>query len=136
VNTTEALLRVLVVDDRPDVRLSFCFMLEASGYAVAEAGDGAEALALLARQRIDVILTDLHMPGMDGTALIRLVRRTFRPPPIIIAMTGTSSPWVTASSEAAGEIGADAILLKPITKQQIIQAIRSEGKRRTGHQGE
>ena len=134
-STPDALLRVLVVDDRPDVRLSFCFMLEACGYAAAEAADGAEALTLLARQRIDVVLTDLHMPGMDGTALIGLVRRTYRPPPIIIAMTGTSSPWVTAYSEAAAEIGADAILLKPITKQQIIQAIQSAEKRRPGHQG-
>jgi CheY-like chemotaxis protein len=128
----EPLARVLVVDDRPDVRLSFCFMLEASGYGIAEAGDGAEAIALLSRQRIDVVLTDLHMPGMDGTAFIPLVRRIYRPPPIIIAMTGSSTPWVTVSDTAADEIGADIILRKPLTKQQLVDAIRLAGNRRTG----
>jgi CheY-like chemotaxis protein len=107
-------------------------MLEASGYAVSEAGDGTEAMAVLSRQQVDVVLTDLHMPGMDGTAFIRLVRTTYRPAPIIIAMTGSSTPMMAVSDSLADELGADVILRKPLMKQQLIDAIRLGGNRRTG----
>jgi CheY-like chemotaxis protein len=126
VNTSPA-ARVLVVDDRSDVRLSFMFMLEASGYAVAEAADGAEALAVLARQHVDVVLTDIYMPGMDGIAFIRLLRRTYGKKPCIIAMTGSGHLGMDVSIAAAREIGADAILRKPITKRDLVETINSVG---------
>src|SRR5436190_19354899 len=50
------IVTVLVVDDRPDVRLSLLYMLEASGYAVAEAPDGRHAMATIAQRQIDVVL--------------------------------------------------------------------------------
>jgi two-component system chemotaxis response regulator CheY len=124
--------RVLVVDDRADVRLSFMFMLEASGYLVTEAADGAEALAVLARQHVDVVITDIYMPGMDGIAFIRLLRRTYGTKPFIIAMTGSDHLGLDVSIAAAREIGADVILRKPITRPQLIDAINRVGPKGAG----
>ena len=67
-------LRVLVVDDQPDVRLAFRYMLEADDHLVAEAADGREAMTYLDREPVDVLLTDLCMPVMDGLALLRQLR--------------------------------------------------------------
>ncbi len=116
--------RVLVVDDRPDVRLAFMYMLEASGYLVAEASNGAEALVSLAREKIDVILTDLHMPGVDGLALLRIVRQSPGPRPLLIAMSGSPNVGKGAALDAARVLGADAVLNKPLSRDQLVGTIR------------
>src|SRR5262252_3048324 len=82
-------LRILLVDDQPDVRLAFRYMLEADNYEVVEAANGTEALAQLSQKPIDVILTDLYMPWMDGLSLLRAVRSTGGPTPRVIAMSGS-----------------------------------------------
>jgi two-component system chemotaxis response regulator CheY len=117
--------RVLVVDDQPDVRLSFRYMLEHFGYDVGEAGNGVEALAFLAKEKVDVILTDLYMPKMDGLTLVRAVRTGPAPRPRIIAVSGSPNLGKEAALEAARVLGADAILLKPLARDQLIKAIRS-----------
>ena len=64
------LTTVMVVDDEPFVRTLSRRMLEDAGYRVYEAGDGVDALALLAELgTVDAVITDLHMPNMDGFAL-------------------------------------------------------------------
>jgi CheY-like chemotaxis protein len=113
-----------VVDDRPDVRLAFMYMLEASGYQVAEASNGAEALVCLAREKIDVILTDLYMPGMDGLALLRIVKQSPAPRPYLIAMSGSPHLGTGAALEAARVLGADAVLNKPLSRDQLVGTIR------------
>ena len=65
-------VRVLVVDDDPDIRAVVGMALEDEGYAVEAAGDGAEGLAAVERQRPDVILLDMRMPGAtDGNSPAR-----------------------------------------------------------------
>ena len=117
---------ILVVDDRPDVRLSLLYMLQASGFDVAEAADGAQALEQVTHKRVDVILTDLYMPGFDGLALIRAMRNRKGPQPRIIAMSGADHLGKEAALEAAKVLGAEAILQKPFTREQLVQAIRGE----------
>jgi len=129
---------VLVVDDRPDVRLSLLYMLEASGFEVAEAADGRGALSMLAKHHIDVILTDLYMPGMDGVGLISAVRDRLSRAPRIIAMTGSTHMGREATIAAATAMGAEAVLIKPFTREQLIRAIQNPpdrqetGKREAG----
>src|SRR5258705_3883670 len=120
----ESLTRILVVDDRPDVRLSFLYMLQSSGYEVAEAASGAAALEYLSKKRADVVLTDLYMPDMDGLALMRVLNSRPQPRARIIAMSGTTHLGNEASMEAARVLGADAVLRKPFTREQLIGAIR------------
>jgi CheY-like chemotaxis protein len=68
-------LRVLVIDDEPDLRTITAAMLRSDGHDVQTAVDGKEGLALIGRNPFDLILCDLRMPAMDGAALYEEVRR-------------------------------------------------------------
>ena len=115
--------RVLLVDDQMDIRLAFRYMLEADGYEVVEAANGTEALAQLVQLPIDVILTDLYMPWMDGLSLLRAVRSGKGPAPRIIAMSGSPNLGKAASLEAARILGADAVLQKPVSRLELKSTI-------------
>jgi CheY-like chemotaxis protein len=117
-------IRVLIVDDQPDVRLAFAYMLAYYGCEIREAADGYLALDLLAKERVDVVLTDLYMPGLDGVEFIRIIRRSPPPQPRIIAMSGSENVGHEVTMEAAGVVGADAVLPKPISRDQLINTIR------------
>jgi CheY-like chemotaxis protein len=65
---------VLLVDDEPDARDLVARLLRASGASVVSAGSGAEALVLRERQRPDILISDIGMPGMDGYELLRRMR--------------------------------------------------------------
>jgi CheY-like chemotaxis protein len=67
-------IKILLVDDDADFRQVAALTLETEGYAVIEAPNGWQALELLARERPDVIVSDLDMPGLDGLALYHRVR--------------------------------------------------------------
>src|SRR5947199_4733636 len=73
---TSPKVRVLLVDDLPDIRLVMRLLLEADGRAeiVGEAADGTEAVRLAAELRPDAVVLDLRMPGMDGVAALPLIR--------------------------------------------------------------
>src|SRR5262249_44883733 len=111
-------------DDYPDVRLAFRFMLEAHGYVVSEAANGAEALSQLETAVVDVILTDLFMPDVDGLALVKAVRHGTRRQPWIIAISGAENIGKDLALDAAKEPGADAILPKPVSKDRLVTTIR------------
>ncbi len=68
---------VLVVDDEAAVRRVLVRALQVQGYAVREAGSGREALEELAREGVDLVISDIHMPGMDGLALLAEVRARY-----------------------------------------------------------
>ena len=76
-----ACFRVLVVDDDQRVRTVVCWQLEADGYAVTEAADGAAALAQIERDRPDLVVLDLSLPGVGGLDVLRRVRDAEREPP-------------------------------------------------------
>jgi CheY-like chemotaxis protein len=113
-----AVICVLIVDDQPDVRLSFGFMLTALEYKVAEAATGKDAVEYLKKNHIDVVLTDIYMPDMNGVELIERIREMPKPPKII-AMTGSDNLGYGASLQAAAIVGADAVLKKPITRVRL-----------------
>ena len=124
------IVTVLVVDDRPDVRLSLMYMLEACGYGIAEAADGHQAMAAIATRRIDVILADLYMPSMDGVELVRAVRARPVAQPRVILMTGAYHLDSDISRGALELIGADAILLKPFNRETLVQTIERVTQRK------
>jgi CheY-like chemotaxis protein len=116
---------VLLVDDVFDVRAAYRFMLEAYEFRVVEAQDADEALRVLGRQQVDVILTDLYMPGrLDGVGLIEAVRKRPGRRTAIIAMSGTPHLAYRSSLQAARYVGADAALTKPIAGDQLVTTIR------------
>src|SRR5690349_13013476 len=108
---------VLVVDDVEDVRLGYRFLLETAQFRVVEAFSAKSALECLATRKVDVVLADLYMPGsMDGVDLIRAIRALPPPHPAIVAMSGEPHRAARSSLQSARYIGADAALMKPITR--------------------
>ncbi|MCA9759800.1 MAG: response regulator [Candidatus Eisenbacteria bacterium] len=104
---------ILVVDDQPAFRSVLREQLEADGYHVLEAGDGAEAMRILTRGEIDVAVIDIFMPGVDGIELLRAMRKE-RLSTKVIAMSGggevlPGGPWL----ELACHLGAVTALSKP-----------------------
>ncbi|MGH7414830.1 MAG: sigma-54-dependent transcriptional regulator, partial [Candidatus Rokuibacteriota bacterium] len=94
--------RVLIVDDEPDMLENCSRILSRQGYACTTAADGRAAMAILERERPDLLLTDLKMPEMDGMALLRRVRELDPAlPVIVITAFATIESAVTAIKEGA-----------------------------------
>lgn len=111
---------VLVVEDDLDIREVMRMVLEASGYQVSEAGDGAEALAVARAQRPDIILLDLMMPGMDGFQFreLQLQDPAIAAIPVVIVSGGGAVPQKAAQLKAAG------YLVKPTDVQRLLAVVR------------
>ncbi|MBI4500224.1 MAG: response regulator [Gemmatimonadetes bacterium] len=112
---------VLVVDDDPDFCLAMRYMLEAHGYDVAVASNGMEALSFLAKQKVSVVMTDLYMPRMDGLEFIRRLRKDHEQP--IVVVTGDTHLAVETTTAAAAALGADAVLIKPFNRAELLSAL-------------
>jgi two-component system, NarL family, response regulator len=117
------LIRVGIVDDHPVVRdgLAAILGLQPDIKVVGEAGTGHEACALFDRQRPDVLLLDLKMPGMGGLEVVRTLRAAYPEARIIILTTYGGDEDIFRSLEA----GARGYLLKDAPRQQILEAIRT-----------
>ena len=110
-------IRVLVVDDEPDIRATVSAMLEIEGYAVAEAVNGAEALAAVETDPPDVILLDMRMPVLDGWGFAsELRRRGHRMPIVVMTAARDAAHW-------AAEIAATAFVSKPFGYDDLIKAV-------------
>jgi DNA-binding NarL/FixJ family response regulator len=114
-------IRVLLVDDEPMFLEAVRALLEFDGRAqvVAAAASGSEALAFSARERPDVVLVDLAMPGMDGYEITRRLTAG-KPSPQVIAVSGLSQADAEPLALAAG---ASAFLLKGALHDEIAEAI-------------
>ena len=110
---------VLVVDDEPMVRTSLALALERAGANVITAADGQEALAKFREHKSSVIFSDVKMPGMDGFALLRSVKRLDPNTPVVL-ITGFGSDDVAARAQ---EAGAARVLHKPITSAELQQVL-------------
>ena len=105
---------VLVVDDQKSVRETVCEFLKNAGYYVLRAENGREALAIASEaERIDLVITDMLMPEVDGVELIRSLRRTL-PDVRIFAMSGGGQISAELCLSIARRIGADRVREKPI----------------------
>jgi CheY-like chemotaxis protein len=80
-------IRILVVDDDPGVREAMLGVLRKQGWQAEGAMDGLDALTRLQHGRFDVIVTDVHMPRLDGLALLRQVRKMEDPLPVVVQTT-------------------------------------------------
>jgi two-component system, cell cycle sensor histidine kinase and response regulator CckA len=115
-------MNLLIVDDHPtDMKLLHA-QLESEGHAVFEAHDGVDALALLNRQRVDAVISDILMPRMDGYRLCYEIRKHARlhDLPIIIYSATYTSP---DDETLALDMGADKYLKKPVPVETIITAL-------------
>jgi signal transduction histidine kinase/CheY-like chemotaxis protein len=116
---------VLLVEDNIVNRLVGAEMLRSLGVEVIEAEDGAQGVALLERQRVDLVLMDLQMPVLDGLAATRQVReresRLRLPRVPIVALTANAFDEDVTASMAAGM---DGHLAKPYSREQLFELLR------------
>ncbi|WGX96401.1 response regulator transcription factor [Nocardioides sp. L-11A] len=119
-------IRVLLVDDHPVVRDGLRGQLTAHDdiTVVGEAGSAEEALALLDSRSVDLVLTDLRMPGIGGIELIHAVRRSW-PDTMLLVLTTYDTDDDIRDALAAGARG---YLLKDATREAVIAAIRSASR--------
>ena len=116
--------RILLVDDVPAVRLSIRAALEAAGYQVLEASDGKEALALLGTQAMNLIVTDLWMPNLDGVELLKRLRAVNANIRVIAISGGGMRKPIDVSAALAQTWGADAVLYKPFDNDDLVAEIK------------
>jgi signal transduction histidine kinase/DNA-binding response OmpR family regulator len=127
-------LSVLVVDDEPVTREVSRIMLGRDGHKVLTAASGEAALTLLARRRVDVVLLDMHMTGLDGLQTARAIRSLKDvEQPMIVVLTADVSPETMRRLRQAG---LTTILSKPATSAALRQALARNprrGARLAGH---
>ena len=112
---------IITVDDAATMRKMISFTLKGAGHDVIEAGDGAEALNTLKTRGVDLVITDVNMPNMDGITLTRNLRTLpqFAKTPIIL-LTTESSPEKKAEGKAAGATG---WIVKPFQQEQLLAVV-------------
>jgi DNA-binding NtrC family response regulator len=120
---------VMVVDDEEKVRKYLTRLLEKRGFEVDTAADGDAALALLARRDFDVILLDVLMPGLDGIAVLKEIKKR-KPLTEVIILTGNAS--VTTGVEGI-QFGAIDYLLKPVDLESLMGCMREALAQRRFH---
>jgi DNA-binding NtrC family response regulator len=111
---------LLLIDDDAAVRQTLRRILLDAGHTVVEADNGTAGLAQLTHGAIDIVLTDIIMPGTEGVETIQQIRR-LRPAMKIIAMSGSYSSEAYLS--AAAKLGAHAILKKPFRTAELRDTI-------------
>jgi DNA-binding NarL/FixJ family response regulator len=117
------MIRVVVVDDQELVRAGFCALLDADPgiEVVAEAGTGRDAVDLARRHRLDVMLMDIRMPGLNGIDATRQIRELPEAPEILILTTFDTDENAFDALEA----GAAGFLVKDTPPEQLLAAVRA-----------
>jgi len=116
-------VRVLVVDDNPDMRSFLKIVLERAGFEAQVAMDGQRALELQREHPADVLITDIFMPERDGIELIQQFKSRFRQVKII-AMSGGGQVARHDYLPVAEKLGADAVLYKPFAAETLLKTLR------------
>jgi CheY-like chemotaxis protein len=111
---------VLVIEDEDGLRRLFRSVLEEAGYRVQEAADGAEGLRLYSEAPVDLVITDIYMPGRDGLEVLQTQRRQY-PKLKILVITGRTD--IADFLEIAHMLGASASLRKPFEMGVFLQTV-------------
>ena len=112
--------RILIVEDEESYREPLVYQLTREGYDVSAAATGEEGLELFTKGGIDLVLLDLMLPGLDGTALCRRIREQSRVP--IIMLTAKSAE---IDKVVGLEIGADDYITKPYSFRELLARVRA-----------
>lgn len=113
---------ILLVDDSTSIRESVAFFLEEEGYNIIKAENGQDALDKVEGKIINLVLTDLHMPVMNGIELIKNLRsmNNYSKIPIVLLTTET----LVEKKKDAKAAGATAWINKPFNKEQLLKVLK------------
>ncbi|MEY2783659.1 MAG: Response regulator MprA [Pseudomonadota bacterium] len=115
---------ILLVDDEDLLREGVREILEMSDYTVIEARDGEEALSQFAVNNVDMVISDVVMPNMDGVDLVSRLRESFPDIPILTISGGSRVVSARFGLDSALMSGANASLTKPFTAKQLIEKVK------------
>ena len=127
---------ILVVDDDLPFRGLVVEIISSEGYRVLEADSSEEALTVLSREEIDLVLTDLRMPGLSGIELARRVRSSARAPAVIIMTAYGTIPQAVEAMQAGVADYLTKPLESPAALRQLIRRILGERSEFAGASGE
>lgn len=113
---------ILTVDDSSTMRQMITFTLKGAGFDVLEAGDGVEALEVATGKKLDLIITDVNMPRMDGITLVQRLRALpqFKFTPILVLTTESDASMKQKGKEA----GATGWIVKPASADELLNTIK------------
>ncbi|MBC7105535.1 MAG: response regulator transcription factor [Firmicutes bacterium] len=123
--------RILVVDDEGKIRHLLRMYLEAEGFAVGEAADGHEALAMIREGPWDLVVLDLMLPGVDGWVVCKEIRRGSTVPVIMLTARGHEADRVLGL-----ELGADDYVVKPFSPREVVARVKAVLRRASRGEGE
>jgi two-component system chemotaxis response regulator CheY len=108
---------ILTVDDSMSVRKFIALALKSGGYRVISAVDGMDALEILPKEKVDLVITDLNMPNVDGFELVRTIRENpmYGTLPIIILSSLADAQYIERGMQA----GANSYIVKPFNMKKI-----------------
>lgn len=114
--------RVLAVDDSKTMRDMVAFTLKGAGYDVLTANDGKHALDVLGKDKVNLVITDVNMPNMDGITLVKTLRGdpSHRSTPILV-LTTESDGGKKNEGRAAGATG---WIVKPFEPEKLLQVVK------------
>ncbi|MBY6266279.1 DNA-binding response regulator [Azospirillum sp. 412522] len=112
--------KILLIDDDPHIRDIVRFALNREGFAVVEAGDGVQGLALAQKDSPDLILLDIGMPEMDGTEVCRRLRRDSRVPIIFLSSRDDEIDRILGL-----ELGGDDYVTKPFSPRELTARVKA-----------
>src|SRR5215472_9350204 len=110
--------RILIVEDDDGIRETLKYHLDAAGYLVTEARDGAIGLRLARTSRPDLVLLDLMLPGMSGMGFCRALRRSSRVPIIMVTAKDSEVDKIVGL-----ELGADDYVTKPFSVREVLARV-------------
>src|ERR1035437_978573 len=117
-------MRILIVDDEPQITRVLRTSLQSNGHEVTVAHDGVEALEQFLKTEPELVITDLAMPGMDGIELTREIRKRSQVPIIVLSVRSHDAAKVAALDE-----GADDYITKPFSIQELLARVRVQSRR-------
>lgn len=113
---------ILAVDDSASMRQMVSFTLKGAGYDVVEAADGVEALNIAKGRAVNLVITDVNMPNMDGISLIRELRAlpSYKFTPLLMLTTESGAEKKQAGKAA----GATGWIVKPFNPEQLLNTVK------------
>jgi len=115
-------IKVLAVDDEPNILRLIEVKLEMSGFEVVTARDGEEGVRIALAEKPDVVLLDLAMPKIGGYAAAQRIKAEVTPKPIILMLTGQAPEAETASASTGN---ADGYIAKPFSPRELVARINA-----------
>lgn len=122
---SRAAQRILVVDDNRDIRDFMSVALEGAGYEVDTAEEGRQALESMRGRPVELLITDLFMPGQEGFETITQCRAEFPHTRIIVMSAGTVPGMKHDFLAAASRLRVAATLRKPFTAERLLDCVRT-----------